>query len=39
MTEKQGRKDVSYVGMWVTLEEIVLNSNKPDREITACQVS
>ena len=39
MTEKQERKDVSSVGMWVTLEEIVLNSNKPVKEIIVCQVS
>lgn len=39
MIEKQERKGVSFVGMWVMLEEIVLNSNKPDREIIVCQVS
>lgn len=39
MTEKQERKGVSSVGMWVMLGEIVLNSNKPVREIIVCQVS
>lgn len=37
MTEKQERKGVSSVGMWVMLGEIVLNSNKPVREIIVCQ--
>lgn len=39
MIEKQERRGVSSVETWVTLEEIVLNSNKPVREIIVCQVS
>lgn len=39
MIEKQERKGVSSVGMWVMLEETVLNSNKPVREIIVCRVS
>lgn len=39
MIEKQERRGVSSVEMWVMLEETVLNSNKPVREIIVCQVS
>lgn len=36
--EKRERRGVSSVEMWVMLDEIVLNSSKPDREIVVCQV-